>query len=83
MPSGSQPGKVNALEKLHREGTPPRPAVAMLGTVEYHPVKYIASITNENIHIKYMSGFNASFIYQSNEFSFIPSHGLVSRDVES
>ena len=49
MPSGSKPGKVHSLAKVHKEGTPLRPVVTMLGTAEYHPAKYLVSIINENM----------------------------------
>ena len=75
--SGSQPGKVYGLAKVHKEGTPLRPVVSMLGTAEYHPAKYPDSIIIENISSMYMLDCNVSFIFQLNQFRFIPSHVLL------
>ena len=68
---------------LHKEGTPLRPVVLMLGTAEYHLAKYLVSIMNENMPNRYMLDSNVSINCQLFQFSFIPSHVLVSYDVES
>ena len=36
VPSGSQPGKIYGLAKVHMEGTPLRPVVSMIRTAEYN-----------------------------------------------
>ena len=40
VPSGSQPGKIHRLAKVHRESTPLRPVASMIGTAEYNLAKY-------------------------------------------
>ena len=35
-PSGSQPGKLYGLCKVHKDGNPMRPVISMVGTAEYH-----------------------------------------------
>ena len=60
-----------------------RPVVSMLGTTEYHLAKYLVSIINENMPNRYMLDSNFLFICKLNQFWFIPSHVLVSYDVES
>ena len=54
LPSRRQPGKVYGIAKVHKEGTPLRSVVSMLGTAEYHLAKYIVSIINENMPSRYM-----------------------------
>ena len=83
LPSGSQPGKFHGLAKVHKDGTPPRPVVSLLGLAEYHLAKYLGSIINGNMPNRYMFDSNVSFISQLYQFSFIPSHVLVSYGVES
>ena len=83
MPSGSQPGKVYGLAKVHEEGTPPRPVVSVLGTAEYHLAKYPFTIIDENMPSKYMLDSNVAFFCKLNQFRFIPSHVLVSCDLQS
>ena len=83
FPSRSQPGNVYGLANVHKEGTPLRPVVTMLGTAEYHPAKYLVSIINDNMPNMYMLGSNVSFICRLNQFRYIPSHVLVSNVVKS
>ena len=52
--SERQPGKLYGLAKVHKEGTPLRSLVSILGTAEYHLAKYLVSTINENMHKKYI-----------------------------
>ena len=39
IPSGSKPGKLYGLAKVHKDNTPLRPVVSMVGTLEYKLAK--------------------------------------------
>ena len=39
IPSGSKPGKLYGLAKVHKDNTPLRPVVSMVGTPEYKLAK--------------------------------------------
>ena len=41
IPSGSKPGKLYGLAKVHKDNTPLRPVVSMVGTPEYKLAKYL------------------------------------------
>ena len=41
LPSGSQPGKIYGLAKMHKEDTPIRPVVLMIRTAEYNLAEYL------------------------------------------
>ena len=47
VPSGSQPGKIYGLAKVHKEGAPLRPVVSMIKTAEYNLAKYLVKIIND------------------------------------
>ena len=57
-------GNVCGLAKVHKEGTPLRPVLSMLGTAEYHLAKYLDSNMNENMPNKYLLDSNVSLISQ-------------------
>ena len=54
VPSGSQPGKIYGLAKVHKESTPLRPVVSMIGTDEYNLAKYPVKIINDAMTTTYM-----------------------------
>ena len=41
LPSGSQPGKLYGLCKVHKAGHPMRPVISMVGTAEYKLAKFL------------------------------------------
>ena len=83
VPSGSQPGKICGLAKVHKENTPLRPVVSMIRTAEYNLAKYILKIINDAMPTTYMLNPAGSFVNQISSFDFQPSHVLVSYDVVS
>ena len=83
MPSGSQPGKIYGLAKVHKEGTPLRPVVSMIRTAEYNLAKYLVKIINDVMPTTYMLNSSGPFVNQISSFDFQPSHVLVSYDVVS
>ena len=82
-PSGSQPGKIYGLAKVHTESTPLRPGVSMTRTAEYNLAKHLEIIINDAIPTTYMLNSTGSFVNQISSFDFQPSNALVSYDVFS
>ena len=83
VPTGSQPGKIYGLAKVHMESTPLRPFVSMIRTAEYNIAKYLVRIMNDAMPTTYMLNSTGSFVNQISSFDFLPSHVLVSYDVVS
>ena len=83
VPSGSQPGKIYGLAKVHMECTPLRTVVSMIRTAEYNLAKYLVKIINDVIPITYMLNSNGYFVNQISSLDFQPSNVLVSYDVVS
>ena len=81
VPSGSQPGKIHGLAKVHFESTPLRPVVSMIRTAEHNLAKYPVKIMNDVMPTTYMLDSTGSFIYQISSFDLQPSHAVVSFDV--
>ena len=49
IPSGSKPGKLYGLAKVHKDNTPFRPVVSMVGTPEYKLAKYLDNLIKPHI----------------------------------
>ena len=49
IPSGSKPGKLYGLAKVHKDNTPLRPVVSMVGTPEYKLAKYLDNLIKPHI----------------------------------
>ena len=83
IPTGSIPGKIYGLVKVHKEGNPVRPVVSMIGTPEYQLAKFLDSIIKPYIPQTYMLQSTNQFLDHLNEFKFDSNHKLVSFDVSS
>ena len=81
--SGSQPGKIYGLARVHKEGTPLRPVVSMIRTVEHNLAKYLVKIINDVMPTTYMLNSTESLVIQISSFDYQPSNELVSYDVVS
>ena len=82
-PSGSQPGKLYGLCKIHKKDFPFRPVVSMIGTAEYNLAKYLDSVIKPHIPSNYMLNSTNSFLERLKTFCFKPTDTLISFDVES
>ena len=49
IPSGSQPGKLYGIAKVHKTNVPLRPVVSMVGTPEYKLAKYLDNLIKPHI----------------------------------
>ena len=54
IPSGSNPGKIYGLVKIHKRDNPLRPVVSMIGTPEYQLAKFLDSLIKPYIPQTYM-----------------------------
>ena len=82
-PSGSQPGNIYGLCKVHKQDNPLRPVVSMINTAEYQSAKYLENIIKPCIPNKYMLNSTADFLNRIKDFIFKPSQVLVRYDVVS
>ena len=83
VPSGSQPGKLYGLCKVHKANHPMRPVISMDGTAEYALVKYLVYFIKPNINVSYTVNSTNAFIEKLQEFQFSSSDHSVSFDVSS
>ena len=80
-PSGSQPGKLYGLCKVHKAGHPMRPVISMIGTAEYKLAKYLDGFIKPNISTTYSVNSTSAFMDVLHDFSFSEGDNLVSFDV--
>ena len=82
-PTGSQPGKIYGLCKVHKDGLPLRPVVSMVNTSEYEIAKFLDELIKPNIPDKYMLNSTSNFMDKLKSFGFSKTDKLVSFDVKS
>ena len=83
VPSGSQPGKLYGLCKVHKKDYPMRPIVSMVNTPEYELAKYLDNFIKPCIPKKYMLNSTQDFLEKINAFSLKGNEVMVSYDVIS
>ena len=83
VPSGSQPGKLYGLCKVHKANHPMRPVISMVGTAEYALAKYLDDFIKPNINVSHTVNSTNAFIEKLQEFQFSSSDHSVSFDVSS
>ena len=66
------------FSKVHRENTPLRAVVSMIGTAENNLGKYLVIIINDAMQTIYMLNSSVSFV---NQYDIKPSHVLLNYDV--
>jgi hypothetical protein len=81
QPSGSQPGKLYGLCKVHKADQPLRPVISMIGTAEFHLAKYLDTFIKPNINVQYSVNSTSAFIEKLQEFQFSEGDESVSFDV--
>ena len=59
-PSGSIPGKMYGLVKVHKDNNPVRPVVSMIGTPEYQLAKFLDAIIKPYIPQTYILNLSSS-----------------------
>ena len=83
VPSGSQPGIIYGLCKVHKPGFPLRPVVSMIQTAEYNLAYYLDEIIQPHIPRTFMLDPTSSFMDRLKSETFNQSQSLVSYDVVS
>ena len=82
-PTGSQPGKLYGMCKVHKQGNPLRPVISMINSAEYNLAKWLDSYIKPNIPNKYSVASTSEFLEILKETTFDPSDKIVSFDVVS
>ena len=83
VPSGSQPGKLYGMCKVHKKDFPLRPVVSMINTPEYELAKYLDNFIKPNIPKKYILGSTQEFLSKINAFPLKGNEHMVSYDAVS
>ena len=83
IPSGSKPGKLYGLAKVHKDNTPLRPVVSMVGTPEYKLAKYLDDLIKPHISYTYLLKSTDDFVERLKQFPCNNSNHIVSFDVVS
>ena len=83
VPSGSSPGKIYGMVKVHKKDYPLRPVVSMLNTPEYNQAKFLDDIIKPNIPKSFMVDSSINFLDELKLTQLTPSEHIVSFDVKS
>ena len=83
LSSGSSPGKLYGLCKVHKSNYPLRPVISMVNTPEYKLAKYLDDFIKPNIPSKFMLSSTNEFVSKLSSFPLCGSEKLVSFDVTS
>ena len=83
IPTGSKPGKLYGLIKVHKINNPARPVGSMIGTPEYNLAKFLDSVIKPSIPDKYMLSSTNHFIEKLKQVKVQSHQILVSFDVVS
>ena len=83
IPSGSQPGKLYGIAKVHKTNVPLRPVVPTVGTPEYKLAKYLDNLIKPHIPDTYLLRSTENFIERLKECPCNNKNTMVSFDVVS
>ena len=83
IPSGSKPGKLYGLAKVHKDNPLLRPVVSMVGTPEYKLAKYLDILMKPLIPDTYLLKSTDDFYKRLKQFPCNNSYRIVSFDVVS
>ena len=83
IPSGSQPGKLHGIAKVHKTNVPLRPMVFMVGTPEYKFAKYLDNLIKPHIPDTYLLRSTKNFMERLKECPCNNKNTMVSFDVVS
>ena len=82
-PTGSQPGKVYGMCKVHKDGYPLRPVISMINTAEYNLAKWLDNYIKPNIPCQYSVVSTNEFLDNLKHTVFDKTDKIVSFDVVS
>ncbi len=83
MPTGSGPGRLYGMAKVHKPDCPLRPVNSMIGTAEYKLAKWLDNLLKEHIPDDHTVNSTTNFIGKLKEFDVHGGDFCVSFDVES
>ena len=83
LPTGSTPGKLYGLIKVHKEDNPARPVTSMVGSPEYKLAKFMDTIIKPYISDKHMLRSSYEFLEKLQEINLNSNQVMVSFDVKS
>ena len=83
IPSGSKPGKLYGMAKVHKPNVPLRPVVSMIGTPEYKLAKFLDSLIKPYIPDTYLLKSTDEFIDRLKLVPCTNKNTMVSFDVIS
>lgn len=82
-PTGSQPGKVYGMVKVHKNGNPVRPVISMINTAEYSLAKWLDKYIKPNIPCQHSVASTDEFLSNLKQSVFDSGDKIVSFDVVS
>ena len=77
--SGSSPGKLYGMAKVHKANVPLRPVVSMIGTPEYELSKFLDSFVKWYIPVRYLLKSTDHFIEKLKQFPFSKNQVMVTQ----
>ena len=83
IPSGSKPGRIYGLVKVHKNNYPLRPVIMMIDSPEYELAKFMNSLIKPLVPNKYMLNSTDDFLMKLNNSNISSNDKLVSFDVVS
>ena len=83
LPTGSTPGKLYGLIKVHKEDNPARPVISMVASPEYKLAKFLDTIIKPYISDKHMLRSSYEFLEKLQEINLNSNQVMVSLDVKS
>ena len=81
--SGSKPGRIYGLVKVHKNNYPLRPVISMIDSPEYELAKFMDSLIKPLVPNKYMLNSTDDFLIKLNNSNISSNDKLVSFDVVS
>ena len=83
MPSGSQPGLLYGLAKIHKEAVPLRPVISMINTAQYNLAQYLNSLIIPHINTQYTCVSSSEFVQKLKLVPFRHELKMFSLDIVS
>ena len=81
--SGSRPGCMYGLPKIHKVGNPLRPIISSIGTFNYNLAKFLVPVLKPLTCNQYSVGNSSKFVKELCSFDFDSNVVMASLDVES
>ena len=83
LPTGSQPGRLYGMAKVHKNNCPMRPVLSAINTPEYHLAKWLESQVKPLLNSRYTVTSSSVFIDELRQQKPNPTDHCVSFDIKS